>query len=258
MLIPVRGAAKPGFLLERLFSKGAYFLRTRYWHTGERCCEDFPDENFVNHFKVYRFASQFCKGKDVLDVGCGTGYGSSYLAASARSVAGIDISRTAVRYARRRYRDSQARFLCMNAESLRFPNRSFDFLISTENFEHLGDQRASLREASRVLRDDGMLLLATPNHEMFTAVENPYHTHELQFEELVDMVSGFFSEQVVAENLLPPPTNEGRRMREDRERRGAIGAHLIASPFLWGDPIDTSWLSNTHSLFCFARGPRRG
>src|SRR5258708_940555 len=91
--------------------RGAYTLRSGYWHTGERCCPDFPDENFINHVKVYRFASQFCSGKKILDVGCGTGYGSSCLADSATSVVGIDFSRHAIAYAKRHYSARNIEFL---------------------------------------------------------------------------------------------------------------------------------------------------
>jgi hypothetical protein len=65
----------PLALANKVVRRTATAFRTNYWHTPERPCPDVPDENFVNCFKVYRFASQFCGGKRVLDVGCGTGYG---------------------------------------------------------------------------------------------------------------------------------------------------------------------------------------
>lgn len=244
-------------LAGRILKKGIHVLRTGYWHTGERCCPDYADGNFTNHFKVYRFASQFCDGKDVLDVGCGTGYGSSFLAGSARLVVGIDVSKSALRYARAHYQQSNLSFHKMNAEALEFADQKFDFIISTENFEHLRDQRANLREMSRVLKDDGTLLLATPNHEMFVGENNPYHTHEITYEELLQMVRGFFSEYVIAENLLQPSTKEGLHMKEERIKKRFHGAELMLSPFLWESRIDTTWLSNTHSFFCFAKSPLR-
>jgi 2-polyprenyl-3-methyl-5-hydroxy-6-metoxy-1,4-benzoquinol methylase len=103
------------------------------------------------------------------------------------------------------YRGSDVRFLRMDAEHLEFANRSFDFVISTENFEHLRDQRANLREMSRALRDDGMLLLATPNREMFLEIDSPYHTHELGYEELRKIVRECFGECPIAEDSLGPP-----------------------------------------------------
>ena len=38
-----------------------------------------PYESFQEHINRYAFASHFVKDKIVLDIACGTGYGSSYL-----------------------------------------------------------------------------------------------------------------------------------------------------------------------------------
>jgi 2-polyprenyl-3-methyl-5-hydroxy-6-metoxy-1,4-benzoquinol methylase len=243
--------------MRKALTRGAYTLRTGYWHNGERCCPDFPDENFFNHFKVYRFASQFCLGRKILDVGCGTGYGTSHLAESAKMAVGIDLSRQAVRYARKRYRNPNLEFLRMSAESLEFTERSFDFVLSTENFEHLHDHRANLRQIGSLLTDDGMLLLATPNPEMFVGISNRYHTHEFAYDELVQILQESFAECLVCENQLVPPTEEGRRMQEERQKRGAVGINLSIDPWMWGERTDTTYLLNTHSFFCFARKPRR-
>jgi 2-polyprenyl-3-methyl-5-hydroxy-6-metoxy-1,4-benzoquinol methylase len=248
---------RPLSLVRKALKRGVYALRTGYWHSGERCCSDFPDQNFVNHFKVYKFAQQFCRDKKILDVGCGTGYGTAYLAETASSAIGIDLSRQAIRYGTKRYRHPGVAFLRMNAESLGFADGSFDFVISTENFEHLRDQNACLREISRVLKDDGMLLLATPNRELFIGMHNPYHTHELDYEELVAKVTEFFGDCVISENLLDPPTAEGRLQKQERIRKGVCGVDLRADPFVWSIPVNVDSLSNTHSFFCFARYPRR-
>jgi 2-polyprenyl-3-methyl-5-hydroxy-6-metoxy-1,4-benzoquinol methylase len=248
---------RPLSLVRKALKRGVYAFRTGYWHSGERCCADFPDENFINHFKVYKFAAQFCHGKRILDVGCGTGYGTAYLAETASSGVGIDLSQHAIRYARKRYRHPRLSFLRMNAESLGFADGSFDFVISTENFEHLQDQNGCLREISRVLKDDGMLLLATPNCELFVGMHNPYHIHELDYEELLLKVTAFFRECVISENLLDPSTMEGQLKKQERTRRGAFGVDLRTDQFIWGKPVNVESLSNTHSFFCFACHPRR-
>src|SRR5260370_13256284 len=81
----------------------SYFLRTGYYSRGERVNPDFPDANFQNHFKVYRFLPQYAVEKDVIDIGCGTGYGTAHLAKVARSIVGIDISESPLPWARNRY-----------------------------------------------------------------------------------------------------------------------------------------------------------
>jgi len=247
----------PLALAGKMVRRSIFAVRTGYWHTCERSCPGFPDGILLNDQKVYRFAAQFCGGGRILDVGCGTGHGTSHLAESATTAVGIDLSAQAIRYARRQYRSPNLRFLRMNAESLAFPDRNFDFIITSENLEHLHDQRANIREMARVLTDEGMLLLATPNREMFLDGTSPYHTHEFFYDELLELMQEFFGECVISENLLTPSTEEGQRTRKGRQGKGLWGINLSVDPILWSKAVDITWLSNTHSFFSFARKPRR-
>jgi SAM-dependent methyltransferase len=77
---------------------------------------------FVAHLATYDFAARFVAGSRVLDLGCGTGYGSAHLlAAGAAAVTGLDSDATAIGYARRRHRAAPAprlRFVLGRAEDL--------------------------------------------------------------------------------------------------------------------------------------------
>src|SRR5205809_4791883 len=64
--------------------------------TGERLLTDDFNDNTIEHLHRYAFALQLCKGKDVLDIASGEGYGSNLIAGVARSVLGVDISKEAV------------------------------------------------------------------------------------------------------------------------------------------------------------------
>lgn len=58
-----------------------------------------PYATYQEHINRYVFASNFVKDKTVLDIVCGTGYGSSYLARKgAKRVLGGDISKKAIEY----------------------------------------------------------------------------------------------------------------------------------------------------------------
>jgi ubiquinone/menaquinone biosynthesis C-methylase UbiE len=185
--------------LARGFINVLYFVKSGYWQTGERVNPDFPNSNFENHFKVYKFLCQFVQGKRVLDVGCGTGYGTAYISKYASSVTGIDISIPAIRFATKRYPGTE--YIVMDAHKLGFPDRHFDFIISTENFEHLRDQQEHLRELRRVLADDGICFIATPNPEQFVDQSpNPYHTKENSYPELCALLEGSFKDIVILEN----------------------------------------------------------
>jgi ubiquinone/menaquinone biosynthesis C-methylase UbiE len=200
---------------------------------------DFPDENFVNHFKVYKFAAQFAKGKRVLYVGSGTGYGSDYLANVASTVTGIDNSRQAIRLARKRH--SGPNYLLMDAHQLTFGDASFDFILSSENFEHLPRQAIHLQELRRVLAPGGMALIATPNPEVSTG-PNKFHFKENTYQELCELLQPLFSEFVILENSLPHNLNRPHRVDP------------AADPLLiLGQRVDKTYLSNTHSFFRFCR-----
>jgi ubiquinone/menaquinone biosynthesis C-methylase UbiE len=170
---------------------------------------------------VYRFISQWAGGGDVLDVGCGTGYGTAYLAKTANSVIGIDLSRAAIRLATQRY--PAHLFRVMDAQQLSFPNESFDLIVSTENFEHLADQAHHLRELRRVLRPNGLGFIATPNPEMFVGIRNPYHTKENSFAELTALFALIFREHLIVDNSLEPATDEGARQQTKRWENGQKG-----------------------------------
>jgi len=99
-----------------------------------------------------------------LDVGCGTGALLRLLAARLPGVVefvGIDAARGMVAAARSQPDlDSRILFVQATAERLPFPNASFDLVVSTTSFDHWADQFQGLAECSRVLRDDGRLVLA--------------------------------------------------------------------------------------------------
>ena len=221
-----------------LLTSSIYFARTGYWHNGERVNPDFPGENFINHRKVYLFFSQLVSNKIVLDVGCGTGYGTAIFAEHAAQAIGIDNSNSAISFAKRRY--PKADFVRMNAQQLRFPDAAFDLIFSSENFEHLPDQASHLRELRRVLKRDGLCFIATPNPEAFAGNKpNPWHTKENTYQELTELFRPVFKDFVIVENSLSGKLDRGLTLRD--------------SLVVFGHTLDTTHLSNTHSFFCFLR-----
>ena len=176
--------------------------------------------------------------KIVLDVGCGTGYGTAIFAEHAAQAIGIDNSNSAISFAKRRY--PKADFVRMNAQQLRFPDAAFDLIFSSENFEHLPDQASHLRELRRVLKSDGLCFIATPNPEAFAGNKpNPWHTKENTYQELTELFRPVFKDFVIVENSLSGKLDRGLTLRD--------------SLVVFGHTLDTTHLSNTHSFFCFLR-----
>ena len=143
-----------------------------------------PDETSPGivalHLKRYEFAAPFCRGGEVLDAGCGVGYGSAFLGGVARRVVGIDRDEDAIAYARERYARPNVEFRVGDVLRLDFGDAGFDAVCSFETIEHVDDAGAFVAETARVLRPGGVLVVSTPRApETAAAPENPFHRVEL-------------------------------------------------------------------------------
>jgi ubiquinone/menaquinone biosynthesis C-methylase UbiE len=164
--------------------------------TGERVIPgQVEDDLWAEHIARYAFAARFVAGKRVLDVGCGTGYGTAELAKHATEAIGVDIAEEAIVYAAQHYRS--ARFLRAPAEELPFDDACFDVVTSFELIEHLGNAGAMLAEVRRVLHPAGVFVVSTPNKLYYaeargTAGPNPFHAHEFEYAEFARALREFF------------------------------------------------------------------
>jgi SAM-dependent methyltransferase len=100
--------------------------------------------------------------RDVLEVGCGRGGGSSYIMRylRPRSVVGMDISQQAVDLCTRHRSVPGLTFVQGDAEALPFPEATFDVVINVESSHCYGSMDRFLSEVHRVLRPGGHLLFA--------------------------------------------------------------------------------------------------
>ncbi len=169
--------------------------------TGERFIPGVPGEIVYEHWHRYAFAGRFVTGKRVLDVACGEGYGSAFLAARATQVCGIDINQNTVSHAQQKYGGQKnLNFLQGSAAKLSLPDQSIDVVVSFETIEHLPQalQQPMVEEFARVLTADGILIISSPNRPEYSppgVLPNPYHTHELDREELQTLLSPSFPAQ---------------------------------------------------------------
>ena len=100
------------------------------------------------------------EGLDAIELGCGTGYVSAWMARRGARVVGIDNSAEQLLTARRLAEEHHLRITLIhgNAESVPYPDASFDFAISEYGAAIWCDPRIWIREAWRLLRPGGTLL----------------------------------------------------------------------------------------------------
>jgi len=103
------------------------------------------------------------EGSRILDLGCGTGEFTRFVADHGYQAFGVDIASTPIERARSRHPGVRFERLDDNLGIPAGPG-TFDAVWSTEVIEHVLDVGAYLAEVRRVLRDDGLFILTTPYH----------------------------------------------------------------------------------------------
>jgi SAM-dependent methyltransferase len=170
--------------------------------TGERTVPGLDVENywFRRHEVVYQRTSDICAGRDVLEAGCGEGYGADLIATVANEVTALDYDEATLAHVRTRYPNVKA--VSGNLAALPLPDASVDVVINYQVIEHLWDQSQFVGECLRVLRPGGQLLMSTPNRITFSPGRdtpiNPFHTRELNAVELAELLTsgGFILESM--------------------------------------------------------------
>jgi 2-polyprenyl-3-methyl-5-hydroxy-6-metoxy-1,4-benzoquinol methylase len=103
----------------------------------------------------------------MLDLGCGIGWLTGILSQFGPTM-GVELSSLAIEEARKRY--PLAQFVQADVLNWDHPSKSFDVVISQEVLEHMEDQAKYLDIAANLLKEDGWLILTTPNRKILEAM----------------------------------------------------------------------------------------
>jgi 2-polyprenyl-3-methyl-5-hydroxy-6-metoxy-1,4-benzoquinol methylase len=117
----------------------------------------------LQSMKIKKIMNFKRKGR-ILDVGCGDGEFLLCFKKRGWEVYGVDTSEHAYRLARRKL--GRNVFNC-DLKRLSFPDRFFDVITLNHVLEHMFDPNKELKEIHKILKDDGILLLSTPNIDSF-------------------------------------------------------------------------------------------
>ncbi|WP_102143002.1 class I SAM-dependent methyltransferase [Mycobacterium hubeiense] len=215
--------------------------------TGERTVPGLAEENywFRRHEVVYQRLADRCAGRDVLEAGCGEGYGADLIADVARRVIGLDYDPTAVAHVRARY--PRVEMLHGNLAELPIDDGAVDVVVNFQVIEHLWDQAQFVAECFRVLRPGGVLMMSTPNRITFSPGRdtpiNPFHTRELNAAELTELLvdAGFAMESMLG-------VYHGRRLAELDVRHGGSIIDAQVARALADEPWPDDLLADVASV----------
>ena len=177
---------------------------------GERVSHLFRNDCYYAHLSIYAFASRFAGGARVLDAGCGSGYGTHYLAGQgARAVCGVDVSKNAVAFSRDHFRRNNLAYRVGDLQRLeKLQLGRFDLVFSSNVAEHIPDAAAFLRGVWRVTAPGGVFLLAVPPITTPKAradnLANPYHLNIWSPRQWHGLLRSYFA-QVQCHRHLPSP-----------------------------------------------------
>ena len=164
--------------------------------SGERMTSAMAGQIEYEHLHRYLFARDLCRGRDVLDIASGEGYGAALISQTARSVVGVEIDEASVHHATRAYARSNLSFLKGDARAIPLADASVDVVVSFETLEHFFEHAAFMAEVRRVLRADGLLVISSPDRDVYSPLGgrvNPFHVNELSRAEFAALLHRQFA-----------------------------------------------------------------
>jgi ubiquinone/menaquinone biosynthesis C-methylase UbiE len=194
--------------------------------TGERIVPKLFNFGAIEHLHRYAIARKWVTGKNIVDIASGEGYGSYLLSSIAKTVKGIDISSEAVNHSRKKYKRDNLEYQVGSASEIPIKDKSVDVVVSFETIEHHDKHEEMMQEIKRILKDDGVLVMSSPDRKNYSEVMQfkiEYHVKELYCEEFYNLVKKYFRntkmqmQKTVYGSLITPleATNEFREFSGD-------------------------------------------
>lgn len=140
-----------------------------------------------------RFLRPYLTGKNILDVGCGTGFFSSWIAEEMNStVTGVEIDEAKLEYGLNNFNNITLKK--MDMRKLDFPENGFEVITSFDTIEHIDhyDQKIFCNNVRRILQPGGIFVCNTPNKAVYSSGsdQSAFHEHKKEFEvdEFIDFL----------------------------------------------------------------------
>lgn len=149
-------------------------------------------EQFENKTKerIQWILEQAGDKQHVLDIGCSQGIVSILLAEQGKNVKGIDIQEEAIDFAKNlvhekyQHVENKVTFECMDFMDYEM-NEKFDCIVITEVLEHLNNPKAFLEKASKLLEDNGIMIISVP----FGVMDHPDHVSTFYMNNFFELIN---------------------------------------------------------------------
>lgn len=172
-------------------------------YSGERQTATTLSKIRTDHINRYNWAidkiSKYTKDIPLYgaDIFCGNGYGSKLISdklINLKNLLSIDGSKDAIKIASKYYKTEKILFK-QKFFPFRLKRNSLNFIISLESIEHIKDDYKLIHLFNQALKQNGLLILSTPNAEKYSreTTYHKFHYRHYLFNNIIDMmkIQGF-------------------------------------------------------------------
>ncbi len=184
------------------------------------------EEQLARLYHRYRFSRDYTVHKKVLEVGCGSGLGLKSLSLESSLVAGMDIDLHNICIAASLHKQAGLFLSRGDAHFLPFRNHSFDVVLLFESLYYLKSPELFVREAARVLGEDGRLIISTVNRSWDDFHPSPFAHTYFTVPELIELLGRQFREVQIF-GSFPVQSTGIRNKALSLVKRLAVSMHLI-------------------------------
>ena len=165
-------------------------METDFVHVTEVAGDAVSVEQVQRMCTRYSLARAYSHGKDVLELGCGSGQGLGLLASVAKSVMGGDYSWPLLKGSKDHYKN-RIPLVRLDAQALPVKKERFDVVILFEAIYYLREAESFVEECLRVLRPGGYILICNPNKDLPDFNPSPHSYRYFSACDFVELMKPF-------------------------------------------------------------------
>ncbi len=176
---------------------------TKEWMNPDKFRQDDEKRSlmFLRHLRAYEYVKDFVVDKNVLEIGCGSGYGSKFLSQFAKSITTVDIDKDSLDYAKNNNTNNNIEYINANIlNGISKDDQTFDIAISFQVIEHIdkNDSEKYLNEIKRLLKPGSLIIITTPNRKFrlypCQKPKNKFHKIEYTPKQLYKLLNKHYRE----------------------------------------------------------------